>query len=653
MPKKNLNTNMDKKKAHRRNTHKQSPKLPYWFPYLILVLVTAVLYFQAATFNIVQCDDHEIILKDFDRIDKIENWSDELFKSYMHNSYYRPVINLSFMVNAQMTGKELTSYHITNIVIHAINACLIYFLLNLLGYKRLIALIGGLIYVVHPVFTNAVAWIVGRNDLFFALFTLTTFILLILYINKQNLWYLLLHFFAFLLALFSKETAVMLPILFIAYLTLIRKINFRQKQIILCISSWIVAVIIWYIFKSMADLGEPVFRTGIDVFLFNLAVIPEFIAKFFFPVHLSVLPTYSFFNTTAGIVIIALLLFLYFRSEKKRNTYLIFGIIWFLIIIIPGMFITLLNSHDWNEYLECRGYLAMFGLLLIVFELTSGLWENKKIIMLVISLVTIVVLGFTTYLESQNYKDPPSYYESAIEDDSERANFHNILGQLYVNNLFKMTNDKEYLHKAAGEFKKAIELRPHYSLYYRSLAAVYSNSNQHELAIKYITKALELDSAVNDGYNVLGKSYYFLEKKEQAIWALLKALAHSPEDQNIIFNLSGIYFDIMKPDSAIFYAKKSYKLNPDYKNQYEIYTLYNKWGGYYIQKGFNNTGLMILKEAVQLAPNRYAAYENLMNYYLLINQKPDSAAYFALKLIDRGRPISREKMEFLKPYLPK
>jgi tetratricopeptide (TPR) repeat protein len=339
------------------------------------------------------------------------------------------------------------------------------------------------------------------------------------------------------------------------------------------------------------------------------------------------------------------------RVKNLNKPIILFGVIWFLVVIVPGMYITLLNSYQWNEYLECRGYLAMTGLLIILLEILKPYNERYSSRFLFISLGVILVLAYLTSEEKNNYKDAPAYYESAVNDDPTRATFQYLAGQVFINNLYKKTNKPEYLLKAEKFLKAAMELRPNYAMYYRSMAAVYTYMSRHEIALSLLEKALALDSNQMDTYNGLGYTYYYLNRFDDEVKVLTVALKKWPDNQNIIYNLAVAYFALYNSDSALSLVKYSYKLDKSEKNAYELYYLLNEWGGTFIQNKYYEQGVAVLRYAADFEPKRYAAYENLMNYYLIVYNRPDSAAYFAKKLIERGRQIDKEKLEFLKPYM--
>lgn len=653
-------TNKKIRKIKKNNSNKSKWDIQKLFekfkflPYLIIILFAVATYYQTIDFNVVECDDHEIIIKDFARINNISDWDKEFAKSYMHNSYYRPLVKISFMLNAQMSGKNPLSYHITNLIFHLIAVSLVFYLFSLIGYNKIFSFFAGIIYSVHPLFTNAVAWIVGRNDLLFSIFILLAFIFLIKFKLNRKKINIIFHSLFFLFALFTKETAVVAPLLFISYLTIIKKEKIYDKQSILYLIIWLIPIIIWYISRANADLSEPVYKSGFDIFIFNLRMIPEFVSKFFFPAKLSVLPTYNMFNTVLGIVIIILLSIIYFKSNTKRNSYILFGSLWFLILILPGMFITLKNSHIWNEYLECRVYLASLGLIIITAELIPKVFikEKSKIFLLILVILSII-LSVMTHKESRNYSNPLEFYKSAISDDDSRANFHYILGQLYHNNMYKATKNKLYLDSAAEQINYAIKLRPNHALYYQSLGAVYSNNKKYALSVRALKKAIALDSTVNDSYNGLAMCYYYLGKEREAIGVWRKAIGKWNTDQDIMYNLADVYFKTGILDSAYYFSNTALEKDNSEKNKYEFYYMYNKWAGFYVQNKQYDKALEVFGNAIGISPQRATTYENLMNYYLIIEHNLDSAAFYAKKVLAHGKKISDDKMKILQSFIKK
>ena len=269
-------------------------KLPFT-AYLIVAALAGLVYIQTLSFGLSWCDDFEIILKNYDRIENIDRLGNEFMHGYMTTNYYRPIINLSFLMDAQLGGQEPFHYHLTNLIIHILSSCVFLLLLRKLGIRALPALGISLIFAAHPILANAVAWIVGRNDMLMALFAMASFIFYLKYRESNNVLNLILHIFLFLLSVLSKETAVVFPFVILSYNRLIAKDKFLGTNNIKLYAGWALTGSIWFVLRSSAELGEPVYSSPL-YFFSNLQTIPELISKIFIPYNFSVLPFMIFYQ---------------------------------------------------------------------------------------------------------------------------------------------------------------------------------------------------------------------------------------------------------------------------------------------------------------------------------------------------------------------
>jgi tetratricopeptide (TPR) repeat protein len=128
---------------------------------------------------------------------------------------YRPVRTLTYGLNYAIGGEDPFGYHLVNIVLHGLNVLLVYSLVLLLGRSNLAAGSAGLLFAIHPVQSAAVAYISGRKDLLAAFFVLLG---LNLYLRSRNgeSWKLAIAFACFLMALLSKEVAIVFPFMLLS-----------------------------------------------------------------------------------------------------------------------------------------------------------------------------------------------------------------------------------------------------------------------------------------------------------------------------------------------------------------------------------------------------------------------------------------------------
>ena len=100
-------------------------KYPVWLLFFIVFL----LYFNSLFFDLVYCDDINIIETNYDRIGSIDRLDNEFFSGYLDTDYYRPLVNISFVINASLGGKNPFIYHLTNIILHFLCVYLLFIIL--------------------------------------------------------------------------------------------------------------------------------------------------------------------------------------------------------------------------------------------------------------------------------------------------------------------------------------------------------------------------------------------------------------------------------------------------------------------------------------------------------------------------------------------
>lgn len=185
-------------------------------PVPALMAAGALLYFKTLFFGWTYLDDNVLVINNTAFLSDLSNilqaFRQEVFHiTHCSAAYYRPVLTVSFMLDAFFGGQNPFIYHFTNIAVHIAVSCLVFLLLQRIGYKRPSALFFSLIFTVHPALAQAVAWIPGRNDSLMALFGLSAFIFFLDFLKSGSIYYYCAHLFFLGLAFFTKETALILP----------------------------------------------------------------------------------------------------------------------------------------------------------------------------------------------------------------------------------------------------------------------------------------------------------------------------------------------------------------------------------------------------------------------------------------------------------
>ncbi len=314
----------------------------------------------------------------------------------------RPVVYLSLMLNYQIGGLNVVGYHIFNIAVHIMNSMFVYLLIfRTLGMPLLeaayqsrakrMALFGALLFAVHPVQTESVTYIITRTELLATFFYLAAFLLFIQGATTKKFGYHIGAFVAAALANASKEWAVTLPAVLLAYDFLflsegkIKPIMSRWFAYVLVTIPWIIVFRILNLFStasSSAGIGFGVSTTnGINMqtyMLTSLNVIWTYIRLLFLPINQNLDYDYKIAKTLfelptllsfiGHIVVVSAAFWLY---RKKGWLLFPFGVAWFYIGISPVQsFVPIIDV-----IFEHRVYMPSIGFFIVFIAAYEGFFE--------------------------------------------------------------------------------------------------------------------------------------------------------------------------------------------------------------------------------------------------------------------------------------
>lgn len=536
--------------------------LKTWRPYTWIILIGFLLYLKTLFFDFTYLDDNVLILDNYRFLSNLSNifqaFKEDVFFS-RSDAYYRPILTISFILNAQIGGVSPFVYHFTNIIIHLLASCLFFLLLIKLKCKRGLALFFSFIFTVHPVLTQAVAWISGRNDSLLAIFALLTFISFLNFLETEKWKYYIWHMLFFATALFTKESAFALILICILYLHFIIKERLFSLNKKILSAGWFAIIIFWFLLRQAA-LARPLPLTISNMArsLFqNLPAAAQFIGKIILPFNLSVLPIIQDTTFIYGFIAIILTVAALFLSRNKRNNFVIFGLFWFILFLLPSFIRP--NPAIVADFIEHRVYLPMVGFIIMLLEIDFVKNLNiKKKRPVILGLLIIFAFAAITFIHSNNFKN--------------RLNF----------------------------WKNAARTSPHSPLAHRNLGAMYYLDGLLDEAESEYTKSLELNQEEKMAHNNLGLVYMDRGMFKEAEEEYKKELSINPDYDNAHFNLGLLYHKQGKLKAAESLWKKTLEINPDYIDAYHNLAIH-----YYNQKDFTQVNYytkQLQKRGVQVNP---------------------------------------------------
>lgn len=575
--------------------------LTSWHPYVLIIIIGFIVYARTLSYDFTYFDDDTLILQNENLLQDLSYlpiaFQEDVFRAPKSSAgYYRPLLTLSFMVDAFLGEMRPFVYRCTNLLLHLLSACLLFLFLEKLYKQRSLNLFFALLFTVHPALTQAIAWIPGRNDSLLAVFALSAFIAFLNFLRTKSLKWYLLHILLFTAAIFSKESGIFLPLIWLLFLHLIHKEKFLSHNESILVFGWLLSSSLWYYLRGLAlhNYSHYSLQEMFNFILENSYSIILFIGKAILPFNLSTYPILKDAIFTYGYFAILLLVVLIFVGGRNINFRLFFmGVFWFFLFLIPSLIRS--NVYIPADFLEHRIYLPLVGVIIVILEIINSLKiKIPPISSRITAAFFLLLFSILTFSHTKNFKDGFSYWSSAIETSPNSIIAHKALGNVYnKNNLLHnalaeykkaveidpyhadayqnigIIYDKLGLYKNAEEaYRKAIALNPNFAEAYQNLGIVLDKQSLFEDAEINLRKAIELDINSAEIYNNLGINLSKQEKLKDAENAFHRALSINPNYGSAHYNISILYYSQNNYDSAFFHCNRAVELGFQVSDDY-------------------------------------------------------------------------------------
>jgi len=490
----------------------------------------------------------------------------------LNSNYYRPLLLLSFALNYVIHGIKPFGYHLLSNAFHIANGILFFLLLLMVFRRRFPAFIAALLFLIHPVQTEAVTYISGRGDPMSVFFMLLSLWLFIRYDKTHKILFLFGSLISMIAALLSRETAVLFPFLLIIFYVsflspynFIKRIKISIKKALPFLGISVIYMILRltvFNFKNTLNFysqaNDYTQHLSYRIYTF-LHVLLEYFKLIFAPVGLHMerdlplktslfqWPVWLSFLLILGIIF---LIVRFYKKEKHvkddNNTMFavsrfriwLFSWGWFFVAIAPVSGIIPINAIMYEHWL----YLPLIGLFaLIGFYLDKlfGVIKNKEGLK---TILWIFLIGYFSFFAIQSIKrniiwgKPIEFYEDILKYNPYTVRVLNNLGNLY--------SDKGDLKKAEENYKKAI-LSPNKDLFaqpYYNLGNLYRDQGEFDKAIALYKKAIEVDPNFPFAYQNLAVVYINAKKDiAKGIEVLEQLKKIQPGNPRVYYNLAILY----------------------------------------------------------------------------------------------------------------
>jgi Flp pilus assembly protein TadD len=576
---------------------------PIYLALLALILIPALVYWPVLSFEFNNWDD-PLNIQENPQIKGLtfKNLKEIFLFSAEVSNYYIPLTFISYALDYSLFGLNAEAFHRTNLALHVLNGLLVIWIFYLFRGNSLMAFLGAILFSLHPLQVESVAWVSERKGILAALFLLLALVSYHRYLNKgaSSLYAGSILFFFF--SLLSKPVGLLFPFLLLLVDRLCgRPVNgslLREKVPFLA-ASLLFGILSLYGQESGGAIGSRPLL-AVENFLAAGYNFLFYLGKFFFPIHLSAFYPYPPDIHFLYLLLAAALAAGMFYLRKFPEPF--WGLAFFSLAVLPviklvpfGPFI----AADRLMYFPSLGlcFLSAWGLKRMGDFFSKA---RQEAAILLCAAVFLIPLSLA------------SRDRLAVWQDSERL------------------------------WKSVLDLHPQAALAHTNLGMAYRRKGQADDAMRSFQKAVENDPGYAYAYILLGLSFEQKGMLDEAVAMNLKALELEPKNALARINLGAAYMRKGLLDQAIEEERKAISLAP--RNAMARANL----GAAYGQKGMLDEAIAELEKALLLDPQYAKAHYNLAVAYLLKNDRKRAEYHFerSVQLGHRGT------LEISKPTKP-
>jgi len=550
-------------------------------------------------------------------------------------SFYRPFQMITYMIDFSLWGLSVKGYHFTNILLHIGASLCLYWLILVLFRDRLLSLLASVLFVAHPVHTEAVTYISGRSDMLCAVFFLLCIIFYIRSLDRDKANYYLLALVSYILAILSRESSIILPAVLLLYHYLFkRKPDYNKLLVILAATAFYIFLRFTLLSAMMPEVsGGYSFLQRLPGFF---AALSNYVRLLLAPFGLHMEYGQKVFNPADPQVLtgIALffLLFLFAFRRKNADNVTFFSVSWFFVMLLPVSNIFPINAYMAEHWL----YLPSIGFFLVLAKGLAYLFKTgaKRNLAILSLLILTAFYSLLTIRQNNYWGDAISFYERTLKYAPDSLKAQNNLGNAY--------RQKGEHQKAIRCYKKLLKEDPNHAEAYYNLGLIYSTLGRKEKAAELYKKTIEIMPGHADSYNNLGRIYVETSRLQDAIRLFEKAVEANPNYVGAYTNLGNIYLKIDTEKSIALY-KKAIEIDPHFTGAY------NNLGSVYRDMGRDGEAVEEFKKVIRIDAADKMAHFNLSLLYFR-QKKYGLAVKHCDRVIELGGNVDPQYLDLLKPY---
>ena len=589
-----------------------------------IVLFSLAVYANSLTNNFTNWDDPTLVVENVSIRSLDFNNLLSIFTPKSGHTY-QPVRVLSYAIDYYIWELNPIGYHLANTLLHILSAIILYLLLtNVLNQIRgdnsrdtngTIALFAALLFAIHPVNVEAVAWIASRKYVLLAFFYFLSFYLYAKSSAKEqhgSLPYLL-SILTCILALLSSPFAITLPGLLILY----DYCRFRdifpwkkiKKRLLYYIPYILLTLIQVIILANVLSTGpDPTVKqhyldNPLYTFFTMFRVLYDYTKNILFPFWLNnryvdhISTSFFEYKIIISFCVIILLVTLLFIQIKKGEKLAFFCIGWFFITWLPVSNIIPISTTMADRYLYLPGVGLFLGFSLLVHKVLARFFTNIFLPIMIASLVLILSFSFLTIQRNKVWASSISLWEDSLSKAPNSPIAHK--------NLADALEERGRRDEAIEHYLEALHLKPDYAQAHNNFGLSLAVQGKYEEAIDHYHQALRIKNEYASAHNNLALALLQTGKVEEAAGHLYAAVRLKPDWAEAHSNLGNVLFTQGRLNEAVSEYMEALRFKP---NQAGIH---HNLAMALSRLGKIEEAIEHYSEVVRLQPNSASAHNDL------------------------------------------
>ncbi|MCH7989123.1 MAG: tetratricopeptide repeat protein [Planctomycetes bacterium] len=538
--------------------------------YLVLVVLTWIVFFQVRDFDFVNFDDGLYVFENEQVLSGV-SWDSLLWTlgetgSKMTGSWH-PLTWLSLMLDADLFDDDAGGFHLTSVLFHTANVLLLYALLRQMTGDHWKSGFVAALFAVHPMHVESVAWISERKDVLSTFFGLIALWAYARYAQRPGRKWYLIALAAFVLSLLSKQMLVTLPfvLLLLDYWPLRRirwssssddddpvpetatenggpccpgqhwsrllweKVPFMLLAVLFCLIAVIgqgEAIVPLELFPITKRLNNAV----VVYVIYVMKTAAPYDLACFYP-HPESIPLWK----SAGAVLLLVLTSIAAIAGARKRPYVLVGWLWYLGTLVPVIGLMQIGSQRMADRYT---YIPSIGLFVAVSWLVPSLLPAGRVrrrILACFAAVTLVVFTGMAWKQTGHWKNGRSLFEHAVAVTERNDLAHGNLGMAL--------ELQGHLDEAIQHYEMALNIEPKYLPAHINLGILFSNQERYDESIQHYQAVVNLDPNHFQAHNNLGSILCDQNRFREAERALRRAVRLYPKSAiahcNLGFSLIG------------------------------------------------------------------------------------------------------------------